>query len=175
MNNKQKYIQLIHIAKQQLNMDEYSYRSMLERLTAKNSTTKMTLVELSKVLHELEQKGFKVRSKKGYSPKTKSAVVKSNITNKIRAVWIAMGQDNVIEDSSERALNAYMHKIINKNRNILMLNVQSLEQYEAGRLLEILKNWHKRVLIERIESKTGEKMPRKIDYDNVIECYQELF
>lgn len=146
--NKQKYIQLIHIAKQQLNMDEYSYRSMLERLTAKNSTTKMTLVELSKVLHELEQKGFKVRSKKGYSPKTKSTIAKSNITTKIRAIWIDMHKQGIIRDGSEQALNKWVRSIVNPiltGRNQpLALNVQSLNDQMASLVLERLKKWQQR-------------------------------
>lgn len=56
-----------------------------------------------------------------------------------------------------------------------MLNVQSLNQYDASRLLEILKKWHKRVMVERIEGKTGEKMSAKVSYDNVVEYYKELF
>lgn len=146
--NKQKYIQLIHIAKQQLNMDEYSYRSMLECLTAKNSTTKMTLVELSKVLHELEQKGFKVRSKKGYSPKTKSTIAKSNITTKIRAIWIDMHKQGIIRDGSEQALNKWVRSIVNPiltGRNQpLALNVQSLNDQMASLVLERLKKWQQR-------------------------------
>ncbi|MDA5623545.1 regulatory protein GemA [Pasteurella multocida] len=148
MNNKQKYIQLIHIAKQQLNMDEYSYRSMLERLTAKNSTAKMTVVELLKVLHELEQKGFKVRSRRGASPKTTKAQVKSKIALKIRAIWIDMAKQGHIKDGSENALNAWVRSVVNplleKQHKPIVLNVQALDDHMASIVLERLKKWQAR-------------------------------
>lgn len=85
---KEKAIQLIHIAKQQLRMDELSYRMLLKNITGKTSSTKMTISELVKVLTEMEAKGFRTTVKNGYrySPRTKKAVVKSNITHKIRAI-----------------------------------------------------------------------------------------
>jgi len=76
---KEKAIQLIHIAKQQLRMDELSYRMLLKNITGKTSSTKMTISELVKVLTEMEAKGFRTTVKNGYcySPRTKKAVVKT--------------------------------------------------------------------------------------------------
>ena len=182
MTDKAKLIQLIHIAKSQLNMDDLSYRELLKRLTNKTSSTKCTVVELLKVLHELQTKGAKVKyfAKKGkkptaYSPATGDVKVKSQVVHKIRAIWINMGKDGLLRDSSEQALNAYVRKIINKSRAILVLNVGALNVNDASRILEILKKWHMRVLIERIEGKTGEKIQTKISYDRVVEWYKELF
>ena len=117
MSEKAKLIQLIHIGKQQLNMDEFSYREMVKRLTNKTSSTKCTIVELHKILHELQQKGAKVKwfAKRGtkstaYSPATGEIKVKSEIAHKIRAVWIQMGKQGFLQDGSEKALNSYMRK-----------------------------------------------------------------
>lgn len=179
---KARLIQLIKIGQKQLEMDDESYRAMLKRLTNKTSSTKCSVVDLHKVMHELKQKGAKItwypkKSLKGkdYSPTTYEQKVKSEIVHKIRAIWINMGNDGLLKDPSEKGLNRYMQKIINKNRKVLVLNVQSLDHYDASTLLEILKKWHKRVLVERLEAKTGEKMPKKISYDNVVEYYQEVF
>lgn len=181
-SEKARLIQLVKIGQKQLNMDDDSYRQMLMRLTNKNSATKLTLVELHKVLHELKQKGAKVTffAKKRpepttYSPTTGETKVKSQIAHKIRAVWINMGKDGLLRDSSEKALNAYARKVVNKSRATLILNVGALNSNDAAHLLEILKKWHKRVMVERIEGKTGEKMPAKISYDNVVELYKERF
>lgn len=57
--DKTKLIQLVHIAKQQLNIDDLSYREILKRLTNKTSSTKCTIVELHKILHELQKKAQK--------------------------------------------------------------------------------------------------------------------
>lgn len=180
MTDKAKLIQLIHIAKSQLNMDDLSYRELLKRLTNKTSSTKCTVVELHKVLHELQTKGAKVkyfarRGKKptAYSPATGETTVKSQIANKIRAVWITMGKHGFLNDPSEKALNAYMRKVINnKTRPTILLNVSALEAGDASYMLEILKKWHKRVMIKAL-SKSCTVDP-KISYDELVEWYNEV-
>lgn len=157
--DKSKLIQLVKIGQNQLNMSDESYRAMLKRLTNKTSATKLTIVELHKVIHELQQKGAKITffPKRGskpqeYSPATGERPVKSEITHKIRAVWIQMGKDGLLRDSSEKALNTYARNVF-KNRPITPLNVGALNDNEASRLLEMLKQWQKRVAKERGEIK----------------------
>ena len=55
---KAKYIQLIHIAKHKLSIDESTYRSLLMNLTGKSTCKQMKVTELDKVLSALETKGF---------------------------------------------------------------------------------------------------------------------
>lgn len=52
----------IHIGKNQLGLDEDTYRQLLLNTTGKNSCAAMTEDELHKVLGEMMKKGFKVRS-----------------------------------------------------------------------------------------------------------------
>ncbi|EHK89837.1 gp16 family protein [Aggregatibacter actinomycetemcomitans] len=141
--NKPKLIQLIHIAKSKLGIDELSYRILLERTTGKTSSTKMTVGELLKVYDLMKQKGFKPQVKRGMSPTSERAVVKSRITHKIRAMWIQMHKIGIVKDGSEHALNRFMHNQLFKNaaRKVIKLNVQSLDDDEAAKLLEILKKW----------------------------------
>lgn len=152
---KPKLIQLVKIGQNQLNMCDEDYRTMLQRLTNKKSATKLTVVELHKVIHELQQKGAKItlfaRKKakpSDYSPATGERPVKSEITHKIRAVWIAMGKAGMLRDSSEKALNIYARKVF-KHRSPILLNVGALDDREATQLLEMLKKWQKRVEKER--------------------------
>lgn len=147
---KPKLIQLIHIAKSKLNMDELSYRVLLDNLTGKTSTTQMTAGELLKVYEAMKDKGFKPQVRKGRTPVTERAVVKSRITHKIRAIWIQMHKAGIVKDGSERALNRFMHNTLfnpkhRRPNNIIKLNVQSLDDAEATKLLEILKRWQRRV------------------------------
>lgn len=174
MSEKAKLIQLIHIGKQQLNMDEFSYREMVKRLTNKTSSTKCTIVELHKILHELQQKGAKVKwfAKRGtkstaYSPATGEIKVKSEIAHKIRAVWIQMGKQGFLQDGSEKALNSYMRKVMNKGKSVLALNVGALNGNEASRFLEILKQWHKRVMLKRLAEKYGCIASAETGYDEL--------
>uniref|UniRef100_UPI0035BC7AEB gp16 family protein n=1 Tax=Daeguia caeni TaxID=439612 RepID=UPI0035BC7AEB len=113
MHSRNKLIQLIHIAKQQLMIDEMSYRTLLERISGKKSAKALTVSELEKVLHELKQKGFKVRSNRKHSPSTQRGRVKSNIAHKIRALWIQMHRDNIVRDGSEAALNQFVRGVVN--------------------------------------------------------------
>lgn len=179
MTDKAKLIQLIHIAKSQLAMDDLSYRELLKRLTNKTSSTKCTVVELHRVLHELQTKGAKVKyfAKRGkkptaYSPATGETTVKSQIANKIRAVWITMGKHGFLKAPSEKALNAYVRKVMNKNRSVLVLNVGALDGNDAAKMLEILKKWHKRMMIKVLVEK-GFEVNHKNSYDHILEYYNE--
>ena len=146
---KPKLIQLIHIAKQKLAMDEYSYRAMLERVTGKTSCKEMSVAELMKVEAEMEAKGFKKTSLQNHSPSGKSAVVKSPIAYKIRAIWIEMSKQGLVRDGSENALNAFVRGVVNpiyakRGMNIQVLNVGALRDDMASLVLERLKKWQAR-------------------------------
>ncbi|HEA3289913.1 TPA: gp16 family protein [Pasteurella multocida] len=154
---KAKYIQLIHIAKHKLALDEFTYRAFLETTTGKTSCKQMKIAELDSVLTSLESKGFKnkatgfnkKRTTKDYSPSSATAVVKHDIALKIRAVWIEMAKQGFIRDGSEQALNQFVRNIINpilKLRKLMVLNVAALD-YEMGAIvLERLKKWREREL-----------------------------
>lgn len=179
MSEKAKLIQLIHIGKQQLNMDEFSYREMVKRLTNKTSSTKCTVVELLKILHEMQQKGAKVKhfAKRGakptaYSPATGEVKVKSEIAHKIRAVWIQMGKHGFLRDASEKALNTYMRKVMNKGKTVLALNVGALKNNEASQFLEMLKQWHKRVMLKTLAEKYGCLVSKETSYDELCLVFQ---
>ena len=181
MTEKAKLIQLIHIGKQQLAMDDFSYREMVNRLTNKTSSTKCTIVELHKILHELQQKGAKVKwfAKRGtkptaYSPATGETKVKSEIAHKIRAVWIQMGKHGFLADPSEKALNSYMRKVMNQGKSVLALNVGALNGNDASQFLEILKRWHRRVMLKAIREKGYELGDPKASYDAVTEYFNEV-
>lgn len=52
-------MQKIHIAKKQLNLDDFVYRQMLKNVTGKESTAKMNWKELEAVVTHLKTVGFK--------------------------------------------------------------------------------------------------------------------
>lgn len=186
-------IQLVKIGQKQLDMDDESYRAMLKRLTNKISATKCTLVELHKVIHELQQKGAKIRwfPRKGmqatdYSPVSGSQPVKSDIVHKIRAVWINMGKDGFLADRSEQALVKTIRTMLNRGRQkqgktLLLVHLHTLNQPQAIRVLEALKSWHKREMVQHLENrcwitdkKTGKYLNlRKTSYDYVCNLYAE--
>lgn len=162
---KDKYIQLIHIAKQQLALDEDTYRTLLTNLTGKTSCKQMKVSELDSVLSEMESKGFRNRAggfrkntgkinrtSQGLSPSSADARVKHAIALKIRAVWITMAKQGIIRDGSEQALNQFVRNIINpllKERRLMVMGVGALDYQMGTIVLERLKQWQKRELTKR--------------------------
>lgn len=151
--NKAKLIQLIHIAKSQLGLDDDTYRDALAGCVGKRSCKDMNLRELNAVLVHFQKSGFKTRfkrSSKRISPKSKGQVV-----DKLRAIWITMHQEGFVRDGSETALDSYINRILNtqgarqKAANVTYTATFLTEQ-QAIRVLEILKKWHKRELINAL-------------------------
>ncbi|OBX01539.1 Mu-like prophage FluMu protein gp16 [Gallibacterium genomosp. 1] len=145
---KPKLIQLIHIAKHKLGIDEETYRMILQNETGKNSCKTMNINELMQVYDHFEQAGFKRTTKRKYSPTSSSAKVKHDIALKIRAVWIEMHKQGVIRDGSEDALNSFVRNVVNpilqQQDKPLVLNVQSLDYKFGTIVLERLKKWQQR-------------------------------
>ncbi|WP_299001749.1 gp16 family protein [uncultured Shewanella sp.] len=156
---KRRLITLINIAKQQLNIDEYVYRAMLKSCAGKDSLRAMSLGELEQVLTHFKQKGFtpyKSPSKQTatgrLSPKGGKAKVAE--IDKIRAIWITMFKQNIVRDGSETALDSYVRRMsarLNITNDIAkgVDSVAWLNPEQAYKVLESLKNWHKRELLKR--------------------------
>lgn len=68
---RKQMIQKIHIAKAELKLDDNAYKMLLLETVDKPSCSMMSDGELMLVLKTMQQKGFKVRSKKyGERPET---------------------------------------------------------------------------------------------------------
>lgn len=59
---------------------------------------------------------------------------------KIRSLWLEMFDAGFVRDSSERAINAYAHRITGVGR------LEWLGTDQASRVIETLKKWQKREL-----------------------------
>lgn len=142
--SKAKLIQLIHIAKGQLGLDEDTYRSALFGATGKRSCSQMNLPELSQVLEHFKKAGFKTKAKRRLSPK--SSPQQLGAINKIRAIWITMHKQNIVRDGSETALDAYVNRMLNRiqvGENV-SYHTHFLTEQQAFKVLESLKQWQKR-------------------------------
>ncbi|MBF6985959.1 gp16 family protein [Pasteurella multocida] len=170
---KKNLIQLIKIGQKQIGMQDDDYRAMLKRLTNKDSSTKCSVPDLHKVIHELKQKGADIHAGVSYKKQKTTVKPKSAITAKLYAVWHLMAKHGFLRDESENALNAYTRKMINtKNRRVLILNVGALDNYDASRLVEMLKKWHKRLMVAELE-KQGNQVDKKAGYNSILEYYEE--
>ena len=153
-NNRQQLIRLIHVAKRELKLDDASYRHALaEAANGKESSAKMTIKELEAVLELFKAAGFKrkLNNKRRLSPPTGSRVRTAEATM-VRAVWITMSKQGFLRDGSETALNSYVKRMTVKlNNGIGVDEVQWLNEHLAYKVLEALKNWHRRLMHDAIK------------------------
>lgn len=143
------YIQLIHIAKNQLKMDNDLYRENLKAAVKKTSCADMSLSELVQVLEHFKKLGFKPKATKKLSPKSSDKPGEKTMLDKLRQVWIVMHKQGFINDGSEQALENWainQSKRLNKGAPVAKLEWTSNQMRYA--LVEQLKKWHVRLLKE---------------------------
>lgn len=143
---RNRLIQLVHVAKRELNLDEDIYRSVLSDLTDKSSCAKMSIKELEVVIEHFKTVGFKVKARKRYSPKATTNTVGQ--VAKLRAVWINMHKQGIVRDSSEQALDSYITRMLQGKSATITYHAQFLTPKQAVNVLESLKRWQKRAAKE---------------------------
>ena len=131
------YIQLIHIAKTQLQLEDDLYRANLKELTGKSSCSAMAIPDLVKVLEHMKKSGFKVTSNN--KPKLKGAHAK------LYSLWQEMADAGYIKDRSYAALESWAKLNCKASNN--GVPVTKLEWFTADmfyQAIEQLKNWYQR-------------------------------
>ncbi len=136
--NRARIIQLIHIAKSQLGIDNDTYRQMLLSITSVASTSTMNPGQLNKVLAAMKAKGFKVQPVS--KAHTKRPLADYPQARKLRALWIEMYAQGIVRDSSEEALRQWV------KRETKVDGLQWLESDKASMAIERLKSWQEREL-----------------------------
>ena len=136
MRDRQRLIQLIHIAKNKLQLDEDTYRQMLQGLTGKASTKSMDVSDLNKVLDAMKKKGFRISPAK--KAQYRLPLDDHTQSRKIRALWLEMAAAGIVRDRSEQALARW----VKRETGISALRWLSNEQ--ASGVIEKLKKWQHR-------------------------------
>lgn len=126
---KRRDIQIIHIAKQQLDMDEETYRAMLWTVARVKSSTELDFAGRKKVLDHMEACGFK-RTKP--QPRKLADDPQSKM---IRALWLQLHEAGKVRNPSESALAAFAKRQTGRDA------LQWLNAKEASALIEELKKW----------------------------------
>ncbi|MEZ8148373.1 gp16 family protein [Enterovibrio norvegicus] len=148
MQQRTRLIQLIHVGKRELQLDDDTYRALLKRETGNDSCKEMKIEELDKVLSAMEHQGFKRKksanpkqSKKRLSPKTQG---KPDVISKIRALWITMAKEGIIRDGSETALDAYVRRMTKRQNGKGIDRTAWCNEAHAHKIIESLKKLQKR-------------------------------
>ena len=178
-------IQLIHIAKQKLGLDDETYRALLITETKKSSCSKMRKHELEKVYDALKRKGFNYSGvKKGVAQTVKTADWRGDI-KRIRAIWITMGHQGFISDSRDRPLDAFVERMTKKFTGGLGIKTLAwLDSNLAQHVLESLKNWHIREMVDKFLLVNGVCYKNNIlylpdgtsysGYDEIKQLYEDV-
>ncbi|OPH34994.1 gp16 family protein [Moraxella equi] len=137
-NKKKKLIQLIHIGKAKLHLDDETYRDILAYTTGKSSTKDMSLTELNVVLTELKNKGFTTtipRIKRPNDPQSRL----------IRHLWLSLHDLGAVKDPSETALNTYIQHQAGEE-------FSRLESDKKSQIIEMLKKWRTRTKTQNADN-----------------------
>lgn len=156
MSNRNQLIQLVHVGKRELTLEDDTYRLLLQAETGKSSCSKMDIRELEKVLGAMEGKGFKrifkgKKTKRRMSPKSGKA--KYREMDMVRAIWITMSKQGFVRDGSESALDNYVRRTTNQADNKGVDHIGWCDADQIYKVLGSLKSWHRRVMIDAMKDK----------------------
>ncbi|QQM29067.1 regulatory protein GemA [Martelella lutilitoris] len=119
---------IINIAKQQLGLDEETYRALLVRVTGESSLRAMTERQRIDVVEEMKRRGFRVRSGGKALPVSTKPYVRM-----IHALWKSCHRRGVISDGSRKALRSFVSARSPKD------DPDFLTYEEASPIIEALK------------------------------------
>lgn len=154
-----KLIQLIHIAKSQLGLDDDTYRANLVQITGKNSTKNMTLADLRQVFEDLKTKGFKTTPAKGTNLKKETSMAVDDQSKLIRHLWLSLHDLGEVKNSSEQALAKYVERQTGASA------LQWLTMQQASTVIESLKKWEMRILKPRAKAVLAAIQKGTIDHE----------
>ncbi|AQT58688.1 gp16 family protein [Cellvibrio sp. PSBB023] len=137
-DQRARLIQLIHIAANELGMDDDSYRQMLAnipQLEGARSVAKLPIPKLKLVLETLKAKGFKVVPK---TAKPQRKLADDPQSKLIRHLWLSLHTADKVRDPSEQALAKYVARLTKVDQ------LQWLNGKQAATVIESLKDWLER-------------------------------
>lgn len=93
---------MVHVARKQLNLDEDSYRAVLERVSGRRSAKDLTPGQLDLVIGEFKKLGFEPTAK----PRRKG--LEGPYAGKLQALWIAAWNLGIVRNRTDKALTAFI-------------------------------------------------------------------
>lgn len=143
----------IHIAAQQLGMEEDTYRDMLWSVGRVRSAKDLDLAGRQAVLAHLVACGFRDTShQRGRRPGHAAPTYKkSSQAALIRHLWTRLAQAGQVHDGSDRALRAYVHgqSAPHHPQHVGWDDPRLLPRPVAGLVIEHMKQWCDRAGVER--------------------------
>ncbi len=178
----------IAIGPKNLDMDDHTYRAMLERVTGNRTLTLCLENEIDDVIRELERLGFSTQAPKAAASRKLDDSPEGKL---IRAIWLQLHAIGEVKNPSEAALLSYVLRIGKVSA------IQWLSASKTELVIETLKKWAVRVFPMKLavlwrELATEGKRPayeaRLLDhfivtnagrnepytYANLLSCWEKL-
>lgn len=135
-------IKKIHALKGALQLDDETYRAILDGYGVKSST-KLTITKADALIVDLEHKAIAAGTWEKRKPAAKAQAARKladdDQSRMIRGIWIELHETGAVRDPSEKALASYVKRMTN------VAALQWLDVKQAQTVIEALKNWRKRV------------------------------
>ncbi|MDR1858801.1 MAG: regulatory protein GemA [Treponema sp.] len=103
-NRRKQLIQLIHIGKAKLGMDDEAYRAFLDGICGRDSSAKMTVRQLEQALKAMRKNGFE-QTPNRVRPEEKGLATLAQLEY-IKGMWARCARNK-----SDKALLAFVHRI----------------------------------------------------------------
>ena len=130
-------IQLIHVARRELGLDEETYRAMLVMVCGVKSSSDLDAAGRKKLLDHMKSKGFKVKSKSGGKAAADPAADPQY--RKIQALWSDLARIGAVRVNTEAAIRVYIKRITGCDAYSFCSSNQ------VASIIETLKKWRDRV------------------------------
>jgi len=139
-------IQLIHVAKSKLQMDDDIYRANLREWTGKTSTKDMTPRQLERVMDGFKKLGFKPVAKGAKAKKP----LQDPVLKKLGQLWTQMAAEGFVKNGSYSALEEWAVKQSQHlNHGTAIAKLEWMADI-AIQLVEQLKRYHRRLMLEAL-------------------------
>ena len=140
-------IQLIHVARQKIGMDDETYRNLLMDRFGTDSSKNLDWKQREQLLKHFKTLGFKVKSKKaGQKDVVSRPLADDPESKKIRFLWLLLHELGAVKNPSEAALAAYVKRIAKVDA------LQWINGDQATTMIETLKKWAMRVLPMKVQA-----------------------
>jgi hypothetical protein len=135
---RNRLIGAVHAAKKAAELDDDTYRAMLDRITGKSSAKDLSDGELRQVLDHMNGGAKRIGHHTRFAPpKTTSPTAK-----KARALWISLQGLGAISDPSEQALRAWV------KRQHHVDDIAFVRPSQSFAVIEGLKQWCTRLGVD---------------------------
>ena len=126
-DQRQRDLAAIHMGRKSLELDDDTYRLLLEGVTGKRSAGDLGPAERARVLDKMRELGFQRAPKRRAAPQTHE--------QKARALWRRLGEQGALRDHSTQAFQSFVERQTGKSR------VEWCTPDELNSVIEALKAW----------------------------------